>query len=217
MTTEQVTNNEVATNAAPAQQPATDGANSGQSQSAKFTQEQVNELVGGARKKARESAVLDLLKELGLSSVEEVSSLKATIEDARKRKESDMTEAQKAQALAEKAIKEKSDLEIQLNAERQERRNDRIASALTSAAGKLKANDTDDVLRYARDKHGEELATLIDDSGAIDPKKVDALMEKIKASKPHYFTTPTYTPGSQSNANGRVMQQTPTFQTKIRI
>jgi sulfur carrier protein ThiS len=188
--------------AQPAQHP-TDGAISGQSNGAKFTQEQVNEMVGKTRKEARETAIADLLKELGLTSKDEV---KSTIVEARKRKESELSEAEKLQAERDKAAKERDDAIAERDRERTERRNDKIAAALSTAASKLQAKDTDDVLRYARDKYADELNAMMDESGAIDTKKVDSLLEKIKADKGHYFSDgkavvqATVIP---SNANGR--------------
>jgi sulfur carrier protein ThiS len=205
MTTEQ-TNINATTTQDPAAQPAqhpTDGAISGSSNGAKFTQEQVNEMVGKTRKEARETAIADLLKELGLTSKDEV---KSTIVEARKRKESELSEAEKLQAERDKAAKERDDAIAERDRERTERRNDKIAAALSTAASKLQAKDTDDVLRYARDKYADELNAMMDETGAIDTKKVDSLLEKIKADKGHYFSDgkavvqATVIP---SNANGR--------------
>lgn len=206
MTTEQINAASTQEPAAPAQKPTTDGENSGQSNGAKFTQEQVNEMVGKTRKDARETAIADMLKELGLTSKDDIKTLKATIEDTRKRKEAEMTEAQKAQALLQQVSEEKSQLEALLNAERMERRHDKIASALSSAASKLQAKDTDDVLTQARDKHADELNAVMDDAGNVSKEKLDALLEKIKAAKPHYFGAITGTVTGTvipSNANGR--------------
>lgn len=184
----------------PASQPAPNGdQNSGQSNGATFTQAQVNEMVGKTRKEARETAVADVLKELGLTSKDE---LKATIEDARKRKEAEMSESDKAKAEAETERKAKESALAQLTALHAERRHDRIQSAFTRAATALKAQDTEDVWRYARDKHADELNALADESGAVDDKKVTALLEKIKVAKAVYFTPPTTTLGSMSNNGG---------------
>jgi hypothetical protein len=138
-----------------------------------------------------------------LTSKDEV---KSTIVEARKRKESELSEAEKLQAERDKAAKERDDAIAERDRERTERRNDKIAAALSTAASKLQAKDTDDVLRYARDKYADELNAMMDESGAIDTKKVDSLLEKIKADKGHYFSDgkavvqATVIP---SNANGR--------------
>jgi small-conductance mechanosensitive channel len=216
MTTEQ-TNINAASTQDPAAQPAqhpTDGAISGQSNGAKFTQEQVNEMVGKTRKEARETAIADLLKELGLTSKDEV---KSTIVEARKRKESELSEAEKLQAERDKAAKERDDAIAERDRERTERRNDKIAAALSTAASKLQAKDTDDVLMHARDKHAEEFNALIDEAGAVSKEKLDALLEKIKVAKPHYFgdgktvvqatVIPSNARGTANGTDSRVKQE----------
>jgi DNA-binding transcriptional regulator YbjK len=187
-----------------AQQPTTDGANSGQSNGATFTQAQINEIVGKTRKDARDTAISDVLKELGLTSKDE---LKSTIEDARKRKEADMSESEKAKAELETERAAKTALEQRIATLETERRNEKLTSALTSKAVSLKANDADDVLRYARDKHAEELTALMDETGQVDDKKLTALLDKIKAAKPAYFTPLATTLGSMSNGGGRPVGQ----------
>lgn len=193
----------------PAHQTSTSTATEGQSQGAKtFTQEEVNALTGDTRKKARETGKQEILKLLGLSSEAELESLKATIEETRKRKEADMSESEKARAELERERKAKSDLEQQLNAERVQYRTALIANAFTAAASKMKAQDTDDVLRYARDKHGEALTALMNESGAIDDKAVAALLEKIKTEKAHYFTATVGGVGIPSNQGQRAQPGT---------
>jgi hypothetical protein len=82
----------------------------------------------------------------------------------------------------------------------------------------MKANDAEDVLLYAKAKHGEALDALIDDSGAVNEKSLTALMDKIKAEKGHYFTPAISVPGSRSNADGRHVPQQQAFTLpKIRI
>lgn len=192
----------------PAQQPATDGAKSGSSNGATLTQEHFNAETGKARKEGRQSGVNDVLKKLGLTSEEEIEALKSTIEDARKRKEADMSEAEKAKAELEREKAAKTALEQRIAQIETERRTEKVTSAITGKAASLKANDADDVLRYAKDKHAEELAGLMDESGAIDDKKVTALLDKIKAAKPSYFTPMQQAQGSMSNPGTRIVQDT---------
>lgn len=58
-----------------------------------FTQEDVNRIAGEARKTARAAAVNELLKEIGLESQDALTDL---VNDAKTRREADMTELQKA-------------------------------------------------------------------------------------------------------------------------
>lgn len=182
-------------------QTPTEAVNSGSSQSATVSQEHISKLVGDARKEGKAAAVADLLKTLGVASPDD---LKALIEDARKRKESELSESEKAKAELDREKKAKDDALTQLAAERAERRNDRIATRVQEAATKLKANDVETVLMYARQKHAAALSAVMGEDGTIDDKKVNTLLETVKAEKPVYFTPPLTVPGSQSNAGGRV-------------
>lgn len=189
------------TAAQPAQQPATDGGNSsGSSNGATFTQAQLNEIVGKTRKEARDTAVSDVLKELGLATKDE---LKSVIEDARKLKQSQMSELEKANALLEAERKEKERLQAERDTERQQRRHDKIFAHIERAATTAKANDAETVLLYLKEKHGLALNEVMADDGTIDDKKVTALMDKVKTEKPVYFTPSTSVLGSQSNFGGR--------------
>lgn len=171
-----------------------------------YTQAELDDMFSDRAKRAETATINRLLKLLGVSSEAELPTLKTTIEKARDLEKSAMTDTQRLESERDQVKREKDEALAQLNAERAERRNDRIHAALTRAATVLKANDTDDVLRYARDKHGEALNALMDANGVIDEKNLNTLLEKIKDDKPHYFTTPVQVPGSQSNLNGRVIQ-----------
>lgn len=200
----------------------TGAANPGSTEAKLFTQAELEKHINARIEKAAERDArikAELLSQLGLDPKSaDFDALKSTIEDARKRKESEMSEAQKAQAIADKAIKDRDEAIAERDRERAERRNDKIASVLSTAASKLHAKDTDDVLRYARDKYAEDLNAMMDESGTIDTKKVDALLEKIKADKGHYFSDGKVTVQATvipSNANGRVASQRPTIDTSL--
>lgn len=167
-----------------------------------YTQDELNDMFADRAKQAENSTLTRILKLLGVNSEAELPALKTTIEKATALEQANMTESQKLQAERDTLKKEKEDALAQLNAERAERRNDKIAAVITQAAQAMKANDADDVLTHARDKHKEELAALMDDKGEIDKKKVETLMEAIKKNKPHYFTSPASVPGSRSNNEG---------------
>jgi hypothetical protein len=185
----------------PAQQTSTDTASSGQSQSAKtFTQAELDHHAGERAKRAADAAVKKILGKLGVASEDELDPLKTTIEESRKRKLDEMSESEKAKAELEVERKRRETLESELNAERTARRNDTIASHVQSEAAKLKADDTETVLLYAREKHRAALDALMNEDGTMDGKKVAALLEAIKAEKPKYFTaapTGTHIPSNQ--------------------
>lgn len=189
-----------------AQQTSTDTASSGQSQSAKtFTQAELDHHAGERAKRAAEAAVKKILGKLGVASEDEIDPLKTTIEDARKRKEADMTEAQKALAERDQLAKQKADLEARVVAIELERRNERIDAALKAEAAKLKSPDVDTVLMFARAEHKATLDTLLSEDGVIDTKALSTLLETIKTQKPHYFAALPLGAGSPSNAGGRTV------------
>lgn len=193
-----------AAQAQPALQTSTSTATEGQPQARTFTQAELDQIITDRVKRASDSATKKLLDAIGVASVDELPTLKTTIEDARKRAQADMTESEKAKAELDRERKAKDDALTQLNTERAERRNDKIAVSLQSEAAKLKANDAETVLMYAREKHKAALDAVMAEDGVIDAKALTALLEKIKAEKPMYFTAPVTGAGSPSNSGGRV-------------
>lgn len=185
-----------------AQQPATDGANSGSSNGALFTQEQVNKGTGQAREEGRKAAIADLLKKSGRASLEE---LLADAEEAKALKQSQMTEADKVKTELERERKAREAAEQRIAAIEAERRNDRIATYLQAEASKMKASDTETVLIYAREKHRDALNEIMAEDGTPNEAKAKALLEKIKTEKALYFTPVSSAFGSQSNAGGRTI------------
>ena len=193
----------------PASTPTQTGAANPGSTEAKFTQADVDRILNEKLEKApaREARIkADLLKQLGLAEDADFNLLKSTIEDARKRKEADMTESEKAKAELDRERKAKDDALTQLQAERAERRNDRIAATLLSEAAKMKAADAETVLMYARDKHRAALDAIMGEDGTLDEKKVKTLLETIKSEKALYFQAVIAGAGSPSNSGGRVAQ-----------
>jgi hypothetical protein len=186
----------------PAQETPTEAVNSGSHPSA-MTQEDINRLVGKARSEGKAAAVADLLKTLGVASADELKALK---DKATALEQASMTEAQKLQAERDQAKKEKEEAIAERDRERAERRNERVAAFVQSEAHKMKADDTETVLLYAREKHKAALEGLIADDGTLDEKKAKALLETIKAEKPKYFAAVIPGAGSPSNANGRAAQ-----------
>lgn len=184
-----------------AQKPTTDGENSGSSNGARtITQEHMNAEVGKARKEARETAIADMLKELGLASKDE---LKSTVEETRKRKLDEMTEAQKAAAERDTVIKERDTLKAQLEQQAAMIRERDIQGAVKAAVTTMKANDFDAIYLWAEKYHKDALRAVIDDEGKADPKALEKLLEAIKKDKPGYFTANSgQYRGSQSNADG---------------
>lgn len=162
-----------------------------------LSQEQVNKLVGEARKKGRETGLADLLKELG---VDDAAALKTFVADAKQRAEAELTEVQKAQAAREKAEKEAADAKAQLEAEQRARREDRRNGRIAAAADKAGAVDHADVLAWALGQ-GDLLTATMNEAGAVDDKAVEKLIADARKAKPHFFKSGG--PGSPSQRDGR--------------
>lgn len=164
-----------------------------------FTQDQVNAIVGERARRASESAVAELLKTLG---VENVDGLKALLTEAQQRKEAEMTEAQKAQAEAEKARKEAEALKAALDAERQQRIADRRNARLVAAAHKAGMEVPDDIIVWAQNYAADKLAAVTNDAGDVDEKAVEKLIAACKEARASWFKSNA--PGTLSNADGRL-------------
>lgn len=193
-----------ATQQDPAHTP-TDAAKSG-SPKREYTQDELNEMFADRAKQAEKSTVARMLKLLGVTSEADIPTLKTTIEKARDLEKSAMTDQQRLEKERDDAKREKEEATAQLNAERAERRNDRIASHLLAEAGKMKATDAETVLLYARDKHKAELDAIMSEDGTLDEGKTKKLLEAIKTAKPVYFQAVIQGAGVPSNAGGRAIQ-----------
>lgn len=204
--------------------PTQTGAANPGSTEAKFTQADVDRILKEKLEKApeREARIkAELLKQLGLADDADFNVVKSTIADAQKRKESEMTEAQKATELAEKVIKERDAAIAERDKERAERRQDRIESELRSALTTAKANNPKTVLSYVLVNHRDAMQALLTDDGKIDDKAMTALIETVQKEDPTLFgggKTTVQATVIHSNANGRVAQPTQKVDTsKFRI
>ena len=164
-----------------------------------FSQDEVNAIVGERARRASESAVSELLKSLGFEKPDE---LKAIVTETRKRKEAEMSEAEKARAEVETVRKQAEELKAALEGERQQRITDRRDNALAQALTAAQAIDADDALIWLRNKAAEDVAAIVREDGTVDPDGITALVAKVRAEKPHYFRPGG--PGSPSNKGGEV-------------
>lgn len=175
--------------------------------SAALTQEQANKLIGDARKKGREAAVADLLKELGLDKADDLKSL---VRSAKERADAEKSEADKATEARTKAEQRVTELEQTLNAERLaarlERRDNVLRDALRSA-GVVDGKDAPNVARVLTLLRAEQAADVDGvqaEDGTLDSKKVDALVETARKSYPEYFKGARLPQGTGSHRDGRV-------------
>lgn len=186
----------------PAQPTSTDTASSG-TPKREYTQAELDDMFQDRAKRAETATITRLLKLLGVSSEAELPTLKTTIEKAREIEQANLSVTEKAEKAAAAALERANTLESQLNAERTERRQDRIAAHLQGEAAKLKANDAETVLMYARDKHKAALDATLNEDGTFNADKVKALLETIRTEKAHYFTPVVAGAGIPSNNRGQ--------------
>lgn len=200
------TNNTAAQQQNSASTPTQTGAANPGSTEAKFTQADVERLINERIERAekRDARVkADLLKQLGLADDANFDELKSTIEETRKRKLDEMTDAQKAAAERDTVIKERDTLKAQLEQQAAMIRERDIQGAVKAAVTTMKANDFDAIYLWAEKYHKDALRAVIDDEGKADPKALEKLLEAIKKDKPGYFTANSgQYRGSQSNADG---------------
>ncbi len=164
---------------------------------ATFTQADVDRIVSERAKRASESAISKFLEQLGVSNADEA---KATIEAEKKRKESEMSDLEKAQAeiesakqVAEEALAAKTALEAQILANGRKQ-------AFLKAVGNSGGQNADDLFILVQAKHGNDFVSVFGDDSTPDDKKMEAFIKQVQGSFPTYFGSAGA--GSPSNAQG---------------
>lgn len=186
-----------------AQDTLTSAAKEGQNQSAKtYTQAELDQMMGERAKRAQESTTKKLLSALGLTSEAEIETLKATITEAQSLKQSQMSEAEKANEALKKATQTITDLQAKLTERETFFRQKEISGAVKEAVTAMKANDFDAIYLWAEKYHAEALNAVMGEDDKVDAKALEKLLDAVKKDKPGYFTPVTQHMGSQSNANG---------------
>ncbi len=155
-------------------------------------QKRFNKLVSNEKKMAAEKSLTALAEELGYGSVDE---MKAAAKETRERKESEKTELQKMQERLV-AVEKERDTEKQRGVEIESKRinsivNDRIRSLAKNV------EYPDDVVKHIRDNYSSELEGIVNEKDDVDDKVLTTLIDKVKASRPSWFSTGN--PGSPSH------------------
>lgn len=154
----------------------------------------------GRLERAKASSRAELLKELG---IDDPAAAKAALEEARKIKEGQMTEAQKVAAEAEKLKTKLQEAEAKAAAAEAARVQLLAATAVKSAASKEGAEFPEDVVEYAT-KVGMTLAGMVKEDGTVDDAQVKKLIEAAKKQRPNWFKSGGA--GSPSNSGGKVQE-----------
>ncbi len=166
-----------------------------------FTQADLDRVAGNTRKEARQAAINELLKELGLDNTE---ALKATVTDAQKRKQDEMTEAQKLQERIDKLTQERDNAAQRAQEVEAARIADKVNGKLEALATKARVEHPEDVVKFLRDNHSDDVKALIGEDGKIDDKAAERLLEVVKKARPNWFAVSGL--GSPSNRDGRPPQ-----------
>lgn len=164
---------------------------------AKFTQADVDRLVGERAVRAKEAAHKELLESLG---VEDIEAAKKTIADAKAKAEADLTEIQKANKALEDANKKAEGYEAQIKVMLAKQKLDHRDSKIREAAQTEKAKYPADTISWAEREAKTELDALMAEDGTIDDKAVKALVQAHKKARPELFLGGGV--GSPSNTGG---------------
>lgn len=162
-----------------------------------FTQADMDRIINERLRRAEDTAEARLLERLG---VDKLDTAKAQLEDARKRREADMSETEKEREARVKAEQKLAEFEAQLATERTARLHDRRDNALAQALAAAGAIDADETVTVLKAKNAADIDALLTAKGELDPDAIKALVDKARAERAHHFRPGG--PGSPSNRLG---------------
>lgn len=154
-----------------------------------FTQEDVTRIAAKEKREGKLSATKELLAELGIENMDEI---KAMLTDAKKRKEADMSDAEKLTSALETMKTERdaanTKLAEQMATLLQDKRNRFVRKALL--AGGAKEKEVDDLLILVDSKMASDKSTLFgDNESEADKTKLDPFVKQVQAQMGSYFGT----------------------------
>lgn len=160
--------------------PTTADANAGGQQAEKgavepkFTQAEVNRLLGERGKRAAQKALSDLLENLGLESLDD---LKTTVEAQRKARENELSEIERLKEQADRLEKERERVRQERDAAIAAARQEKIARAFYEAAAALGAKFPETAMPLS-----DLSAVTLDESGQVlgVKEQVQALVDAGK-------------------------------------
>lgn len=165
----------------------------------KFTQKDMDRVATERAAQAKQSAINDLLSDLGF---ENADALKSLVTAAKERADAEKTELQKAQeALAAEKAKTEAAVK-QLADANAARRADKVDGRILALATSAKALYPQDVVTHLRNTQTDALNAAINDEGAVDDKAIGKLIEDVRKERAAWFGSTA--PGSPSNAGGKL-------------
>lgn len=177
-------------------QPGTTPDKGGQ-QEKTFTQADIDRIINERLRRAEDTAQARLLEALG---VDKLDTAKTQLEDARKRREAEMSETEKEREARLAAEKKLADFQAELQTERTARLHDKRDNALAQALAAAGAIDADEVVTVLKAKSSGDVEALLTAKGELDPDAIKALVDKARAERPHHFRPGGV--GSPSNRSG---------------
>lgn len=163
-----------------------------------FTQADVDRIVGERAKRAKETAVNELLKELGF---EKADDLKMIIDTERQRKEQEMSEVEKLQTKIQQLETQTQEAKAaQQQAEQAALATRRDSAIMTALVGVEKPQS---VLTLLQTEHTDQVAAVLTDAGTVDDKAVTQLVEIAKQDYAGMFTKQNGGPGTGSHSGGK--------------
>lgn len=176
-----------------------------------FTQEEVNRLVGDARKDGRSSGEKSLLESLGLKSADD---LKGIVQSAREAEEKNKTELQKAQDAATQAASALEE-ERQAHTATKDTFTKRLLDGEIRIAASAAMLDKDGkkVVRPAFRKEALDDVTLLIDRTLITEKDgkfegLDKALDALAKAKPYLLAGEAQTPKGTPPTNGQRRSET---------
>ncbi len=171
-----------------------------------FTQEEVNRLVGDARKDGRSSGEKALLESLGLKSADDLKGIVQAARDAEEKNKTELQKAQDAATNAASALEEEKRQRVEEHDAFTRRLLDGEIRIAASAA--VMDKDGKKVVRPAFRKEALDDVTLLIDRTSITEKNgkfegLDKALETLAKSKPYLLAGEAQTPKGTPPTNGQ--------------
>lgn len=166
--------------------PATPQGDNGGKPEPTFSQAELNKIAAQRAKEAQERERKKLLEDTGLDSMD---SLMTLIADAKKRKESELSELEKAQAQIDAANKKAQEAITAKEALEKQILDSNHKAAFLKAVQENGGSQVEDLYILVQAKRSGDYAQVFGEDATADEAKMKALIKEVQAAFPHYFGT----------------------------
>jgi hypothetical protein len=155
----------------------------------KFTQDDVNAVVGNRVKEATAAARKALFKELGIDAEDPkaIDTVKSQLVTAQQAAEAQKTAEQKALDKIASLEKERDEAQRAADKANVTRIASKVDSKLETLASKAGAVHPADVIEYLRSKQADKVAALLNTDESVDEKKANELIAEVKKARDNWF------------------------------